>query len=324
VFQRSCEYVTLPKLQEHFMAYFAGIDGGGSQTTCVVGDEEYVLGRAECGTAKIARVGELQAKLTLLRVLQEGCSTAGISPEQLDSICVGMSGAGNVEVADTIRGFFVSLRAKVDAVPDIVIAAEAALGEGAGIVVIAGTGSIAHGRNQRGETARAGGWGPEISDEGSGSWIGRRAVGAALRAYDSGKHSALLAAVLDAYRITGVSELVRFLNLQPAPDYAQLVPVLLQLANDGDEFALRILSDAGAELAELGVLVLRKLWPDAEHVKVFTSGGIFRHSHVTRDTFATCLHRQFPSAEISKIVVDPALGALALARKVVVAAGKSS
>ena len=105
---------------------------------------------------------------------------------EISRVCVGLAGAARPEISELVRGMVSETLsgeikpAEIKIVGDMVIALEAAFGSGPGVIVIAGTGSIAYGRNSKGQTARAGGWGFAISDEGSGHWIGRTAVAAAL------------------------------------------------------------------------------------------------------------------------------------------------
>ena len=92
-------------------------------------------------------------------------------------------------------------KAPVLVVNDALVALEAGAGDGPGIVLIAGTGSICYGRNEEGQAARAGGWGYMLGDEGSGWWIGRRALSAVMRQFD-GRGPATLA---DATRARSIS-----------------------------------------------------------------------------------------------------------------------
>ena len=98
-------------------------------------------------------------------------------------ICLGIAGVDCAEDAAVIRGIMPANRPKAPAliVNDALIALEAGAGIGQGIVIIAGTGSICYGRNERGQAARSGGWGPVLADEGSGSWIGQKTVRAVMR-----------------------------------------------------------------------------------------------------------------------------------------------
>ena len=135
------------------------------------------------------RVGEARARESLAAAIAQACTVANLSPSQIGSVCVGLAGAARPEISEVVRGTISELlpgksTGRSESVGDTVIALEAAFGNGPGVIVIAGTGSIAYGRNREGQTARAGGWGFAISDEGSGHWIGRTAAAAAIGAWD--------------------------------------------------------------------------------------------------------------------------------------------
>ena len=165
------------------MAYFLGIDGGGTKTTCAVGDESRLLAEATAGPSNVVRVGEERARESLHQCVRQACAAAGIVPEEVSRTCLGGSGAAQPELAEIVRRLLAEiLPTPIDVVGDMEIALDAAFDTGPGIVVIAGTGSIAYGRDRQGRTARAGGWGFAIGDEGSAHWIGRAAVSAVLRA----------------------------------------------------------------------------------------------------------------------------------------------
>ena len=161
------------------MPYYLGIDGGGTKTTCAVGDDSSVLATASAGPSNIVRVGEATTRESLHQAVRQACAAAGITPSQVLRTCVGGSGAARPELAAIVREFLAEmLSTPVDVVGDMQIALEAAFDQGPGVIVIAGTGSIAYGRDRQRKTVRAGGWGFAIGDEGSAHWIGRAAVSA--------------------------------------------------------------------------------------------------------------------------------------------------
>jgi len=203
---------------------------------------------------------------------------------------------------------------EVQVVGDMVIALEVAFSTGPGVIVIAGTGSIAYGRNATGETARAGGWGPAVSDEGSGHWIGRAAVSAALRAHDQSKTTGLLEGFMRAWSISSHEQLVLTANATPAPDFSTLFPIVCSSADVGDALARDILHRAGAELAVLAGIVIERLFPGTDAVPVAMSGGVFQNSPTVREVFYNSLRSKCFGAVVSSDVVDPVRGALELAR----------
>ena len=165
--------------------YYLGIDGGGTKTTCAVGDESRLLATATAGPSNIVRAGEAEARESLQQSVRQACAAAGVTPAQISQTCVGGSGAARPELAEIVRRSLAEiLPTPIQVVGDMQIALEAAFDTGPGVIVIAGTGSIACGRDRQGTTLRAGGWGFAIGDEGSAHWIGRAAVKAVLRAAD--------------------------------------------------------------------------------------------------------------------------------------------
>ncbi len=298
------------------MPIFLGIDAGGSKTTCVVGDEKSVLATATAGGSNIIRMGEAQARTALQESIRQACATAHVEPRGVDRVCVGMAGAARPQVSEVARRIVAEIiRGKIEVVGDTVIALHASFDGGAGVVVIAGTGSIAYGRTKAGQTARAGGWGFAISDEGSGHWIGRTAVSVTLRAYDEGETSALLQSINKAWGIQAIDELVKVANATPPPDFSALVGEVLAAADAGDALARTVLTQAGTELARLAKIVIARIFPGSGNVPVAMVGGVFRNSQLVRQVFYNSLRSEYPNARVSSAVVDPVKGALELARK---------
>jgi len=312
------------------MAYYLGIDGGGTKTRCVLGDETTVLAKAMTGGSNIIRLGETQAREALHTAMHQVCVTARISPDQIGAICIGVAGASIPEIAAKIRGILAELTPEIafpniEVVGDAVIALEAAFGVGPGVIAIAGTGSIVYGRDAAGHTARAGGWGFAVSDEGSGHWIGRRAISAILNARDQGLETALTAMALEAWKLNTIDELVQQANSTPPPDFPRLFPIVLRAADEADVIACELLSDAGAKLAELTAMVVRRLAPHPPRAPVATppvatvpiamTGSVFRQSLVVRQVFYNTLQTCFPGVDVRQDTADPVEGALARARR---------
>jgi N-acetylglucosamine kinase-like BadF-type ATPase len=298
------------------VAIYLGIDGGGTKTTCVVADETSVLGSATTGGSNITRHGDARVREALRSAVKTACAAAKVDPSQIESACVGLSGAGRPEVRDAVAGMMRELlRARIVVLSDLETTLQAAFGDSLGVITIAGTGSIAYGRDAQGQTARAGGWGLAISDEGSGQWIGRTAVSAVLGAKDAGDDPPLLATILNLWKFTSLDELVRRANASPPPDFSSLFRVVLAAAEAGDPLAEHVLYQAGTELAAIAGNVIRRLFADGCSVQVAMSGGVFRQSEMVRQVFYNKLTAEFPQASIHPTVVEPVRGALELARK---------
>jgi glucosamine kinase len=317
------------------MAYYLGIDGGGTKTRCVLADETMVLATAMSGGSNIVRLGETQARETLHTAVRQVCATANISPAQISAICIGAAGADRPAIAAKIRMILVELISeiahetalpKIEVVGDMTIALEAAFGAGPGVIAIAGTGSIAYGRDANGHTARAGGWGFAVSDEGSGHWIGRRAISAILSAHDQGLETALSAMVLQAWKLNSLDELVQQANSTPPPDFPRLFPIVLRAADEDDSVARSLLTDAGAKLGSLAGIVVHRLAHNTPAamltgstlpvatLPVAMTGSVFRQSPDVRRVFYNTLQTSLPGIDVRQDIVDPIEGALARAR----------
>jgi N-acetylglucosamine kinase-like BadF-type ATPase len=297
--------------------YFLGIDGGGTKTTCAVGDDSILLATATAGPSNVVRVGETKARESLHQAVRQACAGAGISPEQVNRISVGGSGAARPELASIVRSILVEiLPGPIDVVGDMETTLEAAFGDGTGLIVIAGTGSMAYGRDRQGRTARAGGWGFAIGDEGSAHWIGREAVSALLRASDQDEQAASTSLAKSLFRAWGVGsllDLARAANSIPPPDFAALFPTV---ADSTDNLAKEVLRSAGRELAQVAEVVIRRLFGnDTAIVPVGITGGVFRHADVVRQVFYNELRRLDARADVNLSVVEPVEGALRMARK---------
>jgi glucosamine kinase len=302
------------------VAYFLGIDGGGSKTTCVVGDEVAVLARVTTGPSNINRVGETRARESLHEAIRQACEAAGIAPRQVHRACVGVAGVGNEETANAVRKMVAEIMsAEIEVVGDMQIALEAAFGGGPGVIVIAGTGSIAYGRDAQGRTARAGGWGFAVSDEGSAHWIGRSAVANLLRAIDQEEKVAagtpLFLELRAVWNFHSVDELVWSTN--SGADFAALFSAVLAAADAGDAVAKRVLAQAAVELARLAGIVMHRLFGsgDTSRVSLAMVGGVFRHAKPVREAFQKEICMANLKAHLNPEVVEPVQGALQRARE---------
>lgn len=317
------------------MGYYLGIDGGGSKTSCAVGDETALLATATAGPSNITRVGEARARQALHQAIREACDGAGIVPREVKRACIGVAGAGRAEVAGTIRNVVADIiPGDLEVAGDMEIAMSAAFGADPGVIVIAGTGSIAYGRNAQGRTARAGGWGFAVSDEGSAHWIGRKAVMETLRAIDEtglenggeanpevldDKESAaeeipLYRKLKSVWKLGSLEEFVRTVNSEA--DFAELFPVIAGSAENRDGLAKRALVEAGAELAELAGIVIRQLFTESGNVSIPLAvvGGVFRNSQIVREAFCEEARRRESRVEMNPQVIEPVTGALQMAR----------
>ena len=298
------------------MPLYLGIDGGGTKTTFAVADDEHILARVTEGGSSPTRIDEVTVQRTLRAGIESACASAGVRPGEIEFACVGSAGvaieAGRQLIERTVAEV---IRGKYAIVGDMLIAHEAAFFGTSGVMVVSGTGSIAFGVNDEGENARAGGRGPIVSDEGSGTWIGRKAVSALLRAWDSNQDTCLDKFLLPAWEIENADDLVRKCARATPNEFSRLFPAVQKAAAAGDFLAQDLLTQAGMELATLARIVAHRLWPRTNHVRVAMAGGIFRNSPTVRVAFYNHLHAERPESRVRLTTLPPVMGAIAMARR---------
>jgi N-acetylglucosamine kinase-like BadF-type ATPase len=289
------------------MKLFLGVDGGQSGTTATIGDETgRILGIGEAGPCNHAGALEGRGKLerAVAGSLSEACAQAGLDAAtvRFESACFGMSGGPDDKQEILAR----ILRAeRLVVTTDAVTALAGATAGGQGIIVIAGTGSIAFGRNGDGRTARAGGWGYIFGDEGGAFDIVRQALRACLRMDEGwGLPTALRGPLLQA---TGARDANHMLHLfytdeWPRSRVATLAPLVDASTMDGDGVAAEILGGAAMQLAMLAASVRGQLWKPGEAVSVAFIGGVFQ-SGVVLERF-----RLLVEMEEGNSVVPPEYG----------------
>lgn len=312
------------------MSLYLAIDAGGTKTRCLLADEARVLAAATTGTVKLMRVAEAEATSRLRAMLAEAAAAAGVSLEQVRRTCFGLAGSRSESVQQWARRAIGDLLGgELLLCGDEEIALAAAFEGGPGILVIAGTGSHVVARAADGTVVSAGGWGPVLGDEGSGYWIGLEAMRAVLRARDQGDDRGAVEMLREMEREWGarsLGEVVAMGNLRAPcetatpPDFAALAPVVARCADKGNELAREVLRRAGEELAELVMLVHRKMpaapsLQPAASVSVAFTGSVLEQIAPVRAAFAARLTRVLPEAMIRETAVDPLNGALWRARR---------
>ncbi|PYO80289.1 MAG: hypothetical protein E6K55_00740 [Gemmatimonadetes bacterium] len=291
-----------------------GADAGGSHSTVVIGTSDSILGRADGPGAAVRPGGATASAAVLAETARRAATQAGVELP-VERAVVGAAGVGReqeqVELAAALTAAGVARRVRVRA--DGEIALSTAFGGGPGILVNAGTGSVAYARDPSGVLRRAGGYGWQLGDEGGGYWLGRRALDVAARAQDGrGEGSTLLARLLGALGLQHFDDLVRWTATATPSQVAALAPHVLNAAREGEAVARHAVDEAASELMGL-VATLVRHFPGTEPVPVAVAGGmLLPHSPLTaalRERLAANLKR----ARLVPERIDPAVGALKLA-----------
>lgn len=283
-----------------------GLDIGGSKTHGLL-DSPAGICEALAGSANLASVGAIEAGRQLDAVLDR------LDARDVTAVCAGAAGVDTPDGAARLRDLLA--QRLPDAAIRVVHDSElilAAAGLDAGIAVIAGTGSVAWGRRDDGTTARAGGWGYLLGDEGSGYWVAREAVRHALRGVDRCKPNRLGQQLAADCGLQHPDQLLDHFYAQPNRRYwAGRAHVVFELAAASDEHARSIVAAAADALADLARNVARRLdWTGP----VVLAGGLAVHQPTLQAAVRTRLATD-GHTDVRVLDVDPVRGAVALAHQ---------
>ena len=291
--------------------WFLGVDGGQSSTTALIGDETgRVAGMGRGGPCNHVSSAEARTRFSkaLRGAIGAALHAAGITEANFETACLGLSG-GPADKDALVRDLVPAQKYSITS--DAVIALMGATAGEPGVIAIAGTGSIAFGRNAEGRTARAGGWGYAFGDEGGAFDLVRQAVRAGLRQEEGwGAATTLREALLKATGAPDMNDLVhRFYTPEyPRARIASFAKLVDEAARNGDAIARDILHGGAQALATFVAAVRRQLFHRSEHTRVSYIGGVFE-SGMLRERF-TMLVELEGSCRLEPPAYGPAAGAL--------------
>src|SRR5258708_6379904 len=290
-----------------------GFDGGGTKTECVVLDSAgKIIGEGRGGPSNPLRCGFDAAFGSLRQAANEALNTAGLHTSSMSGVCAGLAGAGRKNVVRRVLVFLAQEfpNAVAQVTTDLEIALEAAVGLGPGVVLIAGTGSAAYGRNAAGETARAGGYGPWVGDEGSAFEIGRRAVTAVARTRDTGGPVTLLTDLIPkALDGPDWDELMLRVMKNPDEIFPALFSVVAKAADAEDSAAKEILFTSAIGLGNLAMIVVRRFEITDQQFPIVKCGCVFLPSRMLNALLDSVVVSGALRAKVSRIEISPAVGA---------------
>jgi N-acetylglucosamine kinase-like BadF-type ATPase len=292
-----------------------GIDGGGTKTRALLADERGERIAEAIGAGSAVRPQEIERSAGIIAGIVRDALEIGERPNARPRVlCVGVAGVGREAERQALWESLVAFQVADEVVvqTDFAVALDDAFGDGPGVLLIAGTGSSAFGRGPTGATARCGGWGPVIGDEGGGAWIGRRALSVVAAASDGREpETALTGAVLTAVEVSEASELIRWAAAASPGTLATLAPVVMSVAESGDLRANAIVSMAVEELALHVRALARQLFTDERaSVPVALTGGLLKKGSGFRKRLEHRLKSAVPGAQIHSEEIDAARGAV--------------
>jgi len=293
------------------------VDGGGSKTHAVVSTiEGAVLGAAVRGPSNWEEIGLPRAADTLDRVVSEALDSAGVARNELAASVFGLAGVDWDSDQDRLGNVLTRLRLSGSRLitNDAFVALRAGLSGAAGVVVVAGTGSVVAGRDARGDAFRTWGLGSYFGDYGAGSDISERAVQAVAEAYlGKGPQTALTELLCAHERVRTVPELLEKISREQ-DDLPYVAHELIDVAEAGDEVARSIIEHAGRELGANANLVAKHLGFTGSDYELVLAGGLFRSAtRILVDPLVAVVRTVSPDVKPIRLVRPPVVGAVLLA-----------
>ena len=309
-----------------------GIDGGGTKTVAwlaACGDgslpnNAVIRGKGSAGPSNQRAVGPVMALHNLDAAIESAFADAGLPRASVAAACLGLAGADRDSDRRVIEDWasFSRLAAAVQVVNDAVPLLHVDQGDGCGVALIAGTGSLAWGCNGKGQTARSGGWGYLFSDEGSAFSIGRAVLNAVSRAVDGrGEQTRLVADVIEHLKLSAPQDIVTAVYGHEVPRavVANMAPLGFAAAARRDKVAMEILKQAAAELAAMAIVTARRLEMQSMLCLAFTGSVLIQNPEFRQQVLA-----EIEAAGIklfqTTVVEDPVAGAVNIAARLASAA----
>ncbi|MBD3207117.1 hypothetical protein GF319_12350 [Candidatus Bathyarchaeota archaeon] len=296
--------------------FVLGVDGGGSGTRCsVVSLDGLFIASGTGGPSNPITVGVDKSRNNIMRAVDEVIKKTGIGG--LKASVLGIAGTDRSKLRDELLNTLPDSLGEKEIVSDAKSALAGATACRHGVIVVAGTGSIVYGENQVGQTARAGGWGWRLGDEGSGYTIGRNAIISILKAFDGrGPDTNLTQQVLNKLGLNRVEDIIdwAYSQCREPRDFARLVPTVREVANQGDEVANLVLAEAGGELGLVAQAVIRRL-NLVEEFPIAFNGGVFQKSGPYTIALEEVIRRQAPECYFISPRFNADIGSCLLALK---------
>lgn len=303
------------------MKYLIGMDGGGTKTKCILTDFNlnpiYETGG---GASNFLVIGTEKVAVTILELIKDCIDSKNISIDDLQAVVLGTTGGGrrnDVELLEKQIFAYAEQKSlkinKFKVESDARIALEGAFSGKSGSILIAGTGSIMFGKDNKGEIHRVGGFGRYIGDEGSGYRIGRKGLNAVARYMDGRAKSTKIADLLDQEFSISTSEQLITEVYRNNFNIASVAPLVFESAESGDKIAQRILEEEADELLQHFTAMKVKL--NVEMLKVSLIGSILTTPNYFSYLFNEKVVRRFADVKIMEAEHSPEFGAALIAKQ---------
>jgi len=303
------------------MEYIIGVDGGGTKTIAVIADiYGNILGLGISEGSNYHTVGLENAIKAIENSLKKAILQAQLYTNKIKYACFGLAGSGRQTDYNILFSALKGLMSSENFLlkHDAQIALAGATICQTGIIVIAGTGTMAFGIEQSGREERSSGWGYLIGDEGSAYYIGHQALSSACKAFDGrGKYTLLLGGIMNYLGLNDFTDIIKKIYKEKisTQDIASIAQIVSQYAKIGDEIAIEILKDSAFELALSAISVIKKLDIGNDNPLIAVSGSVFNAGDLILKDFEKFIKSSYPSAKIIRPYFKPVVGALLLSYK---------
>lgn len=298
---------------------FLGVDGGGTKTHAILTNSAgEILSEGLSTASNPLRVGVENAVHQIVEAVDKACDRIGKQRADIAAAQIGLAGVRREDLRVRMREELKDELGieKLEVVTDAEIALYGATNGAAGLVIIAGTGSICCGRNDKGEFAVAGGWGPLAGDEGGGAGIARRALQAIAKASDGrGAQTKLSDYACKYFRADTPDDLAMAIYAPTMTNdkIAGFARYVIEAARQGDQVSLNLLDEAGRELGIAANAVIKKLNLGRKKFQVAYVGGVFNAKELIFNPILQKIHETAPHAFIAPPQFPPAVAAAKMA-----------
>ncbi len=302
--------------------YIIGMDGGGTKTHAVITDQKGMI-RAEhvSGPSNFQIIGVEKAAETIFSLIEMCCDSVDCRISDIAAVVCGLTGAGRTgdqeRMAAGLKKYARTKNVRLKKVvieSDARVALEGAFKGSAGIILIAGTGSIAFGKDAKGNVHRVGGWGRVLGDEGSGYYLGRLGITAVVRHIDGrGEKTKLTTMIAKEFGLTDQTAIINAVY-KNSFDVASVAPLVIKAAEKNDAVCRAIIENAVVELAWHIQVAAEKLSKSSakkvkDKIHVSFIGGLIAHDTIVARFLAQYLHSNYPFIDIIQPMASPAYGA---------------
>jgi len=303
------------------MKNYIGIDGGGTKTRCIIADDNLkILHTIDGGPSNPLVTGFENAADCLFNLIATVIEKEKTDIEMIRSIAIGLAGVGRTENKERLQkiinekfSFKLKDAQKVKLFSDAETALEGAFNGEAGSVLIAGTGSIIYGKDEKGNISRCGGLGKIIGDEGGGYSIGKKGLNAAARYYDGrGNETLLVKKIFEQFGIVNSNQLINKIYTENY-DIASAAKYVIECAEQDDEICKNILDRESDELILLIAGLIKTM--NVIKMNLCLTGSLLTTTNYYSKLVKAKILQSFPRIKLETAIYPPEIGAVLLAKK---------